>query len=54
MLDWVQENYPIDGFEDMGKLKPNGFANEKFSTEVILPFLKNTYNLELNQISKLI
>ena len=54
MLDWVQENYPIDGFEDVNKLKPNWFANEKFSTEVILPFLKNTYNLELNQISKLI
>jgi hypothetical protein len=54
MLDWAQENYPIDGFSDSEKLKPNDFANEKFTTEVILPFLKNTYNLEPNKISKLI
>jgi hypothetical protein len=54
MLDWAQENYPIDGFGDSEKLKPNDFANEKFTTEVILPFLKNTYNLEPNKISKLI
>jgi hypothetical protein len=51
MLDWVQENYPIDGFGDSEKLKPNDFANEKFTTEVILPFLKNTYNLEPNKTS---
>jgi hypothetical protein len=54
MLDWAQENYPIDGFSDSEKLKSNDFANEKFTTEVILPFLKNTYNLEPNKISKLI
>jgi hypothetical protein len=54
MLDWVQENYPIDGFGDSEKLKPNDFGHEKFTTEVILPFLKNTYNLEPNKISKLI
>jgi hypothetical protein len=54
MLDWAQENYPIDGFGDSEKLKPNDFANEKFTTEVILHFLKNTYNLEPNKISKLI
>ena len=54
MLDWVQENHPNDGFDDSEKLKPNGFGHEKFTTEVILPFLKNTYNLEPNQTSKLI
>ena len=54
MLDWLQENYPNDGFVDSEKLKPNGFANVKFTTEVIIPFLTNTYNLEPNEISKLI
>ena len=54
MLDWVQENYPNDGFDDSEKLKPNGFGHEKFTTEVILPFLKNTYNLEPNKKPKLI
>ena len=49
MLDWVQENYPNDGFNDSEKLKPNGFANEKFTTEVIIPFLQKTYNMESNQ-----
>ena len=54
MLDWVQENYPNDGFDDSEKLIPNSFGHEKFTTEVILPFLKNTYNLEPNETSKLI
>ena len=54
MLDWLQENCADNGFKDSEKLKPNDFANEKFTTEVILPFLKNTYNLEPNKISKLI
>lgn len=49
MLDWVQENYPNDGFDDSEKLKPNDFANQKFTTEVIIPFLKKTYNMESNQ-----
>lgn len=26
MLDWVQENYPNDGFDDSEKLKPNDFV----------------------------
>ena len=50
MLDWLQENYSVDGFGDSEKLKPNDFGHEKFTTEVILPFLKNTYNLEPTQI----
>jgi hypothetical protein len=45
MLDWVQENYPIDGFYNSDKLKPSNFANERFVEEVIIPFLKNTYNI---------
>ena len=49
MLDWVQENYPNDGFDDSEKLKPNDFANQKFTTEVIIPFLKKTYNMESSQ-----
>ena len=54
MLDWLQENYSVDGFDDSEKLIPNSFGHEKFTTEVILPFLKNTYNLEPNETSKLI
>ena len=54
MLDWLQENYSVDGFDDSEKLIPNSFGHEKFTTEVILPFLKNTYNLEPNKKPKLI
>jgi hypothetical protein len=49
MLDWVQDNYSVDGFDELEKLIPNSFGYEKFTTEVILPFLKNTYNIEPNQ-----
>jgi hypothetical protein len=45
MLEWLQENYINEGFEDDEKLIPSSFGHNKFSTEVIIPFLKNTYNL---------
>ena len=45
MLEWIQNNHPNEGFYDIEKLIPNSFGHNKFSTEVIIPFLKNTYNL---------
>jgi hypothetical protein len=45
MLEWLQENHLNEGFEDSEKLQPNSFGHQKFATDVILPFLKNTYNL---------
>ena len=45
MLEWVQTNYSVGGFEDNEKLIPNGFGHEKFTNEMIIPFLKHTYNI---------
>jgi hypothetical protein len=48
MIEWVQENYSNEGFKDSENLILNSFGNEKFITEIILPFLKKTYNVEPN------
>ena len=47
MLEWLQEQYPNESFEDSEKLIPNQFGHEKFATEMIIPFLKKTYEIDL-------
>jgi hypothetical protein len=49
VLDWLQENCAVDGFSDSEKLIPNSFGHEKFTTEVIIPYLKekNIINEEI-------
>jgi hypothetical protein len=47
MLEWLQEHYPNEGFRDSEKLNPNQLGHEKFVTEIIIPFLKKTYEIDL-------
>lgn len=47
MLEWLQEQYPNEGFGDTEKLTPNNFGHEKFATEMVIPFLKKTYEIDL-------
>ena len=47
MLEWLQEKHPNEAFEDSERLIPNDFGHEKFTTEMIIPFLKKTYEIDL-------
>ena len=47
MLEWLQESHPNEGFKDSEKLNPNQLGHEKFVTEMIIPFLKKTYEIDL-------
>jgi hypothetical protein len=47
MLEWLQEHHPNDGFKDSEKLIPNSFGHEKFVTDMIIPFLKDRYEIDL-------
>jgi len=39
------QGHSVEGFEDTEKLTPNSFGHEKFTTEMIIPFLKNLHNI---------